>query len=124
MSNIAFSASIDTISVGGINCRFQPSPLGTEIAAPNVFSGKKPFRFAEHKLLPVPVIGEPIIPILPCLTSGVRTYIAKSNPNVFISKLQPVVSGDVTVIEGTERPIILGPFTEDQVFIGLKTKAK
>ena len=127
MSNIAISLSVDTISIGGINCRFQPSPLGQEVVAPTVFARKKPMRFAAHEigkvpLFPTPVVGEPIVPILPCLTTGTRTYVRKVNPNVYINQFIPVVSGDATVIEGTERPIVLGPFSEDEVYIGLKTK--
>jgi hypothetical protein len=123
--NLVGPETLDTVSIDG-NCLYPPQPLGAGITtSPNVYLGGDQLKFSHAALIPDPVPGQKINPLipLPC-QPGNRISINQTNTTVHVNMLLPLVRGDLCQLLGTDRPFT-GPFqAQGNVFIASQVLPK
>ncbi len=115
MPALVIPQTIDTISTNA-TCKYPAAPLGgAPLVSPTIFIGKKPATYYVEGTFVNPVVGTPLIPIIPCVIPiGIRTIKTTVNQSIYFNKLKPALQGDEAFIAGTPRPL-KGPFDSPRV---------
>ncbi len=114
--------TVDVSSTDG-NCLYPSQALGSGVQpAAGIYYEKQPLKFSHAALVPTPVIGVKINPLIPapCLP-GTRVLVNKINKTVFFNGFPPLVQGDLCQLIGTERPL-LAPFSYPRLFVANTAK--
>jgi hypothetical protein len=120
MPLLAGPQTLDSPSTVPGACTYPAQPLGTSVTAIGVFYNKQPLIFAHAAIVPNPVAGIPVPPILVCVP-GIRISVNKINKSVFVNKFPPLVQGDLCQAFGTNRPLT-APFLYPMLFVANSAK--